>query len=182
MDARLRRLLYAAGSSQEVRALVRDLDKDLTDRKMLEQSVQALTALLHRSQRSKAVPAKLAAKARFAAGASALAVFELSPSLEVRAANDSARTLCGEDPVGQKLFELLEPLDAPALTQRWIARLDRGEPVASELACSALDGRALACDFVLLPRQGKDGALVRVTAVVRDDTERVEKQEAVRAN
>src|SRR5206468_12451937 len=77
---------------------------------------------------------------------------------------------------------LLEPLDPAALTEKWLAKLGRGEPVAKELACSAVDGRALACDFVLLPRQGKDGALVRVTAVVRDETERVEKQEAVRAS
>ncbi|HEY2030524.1 MAG TPA: EAL domain-containing protein [Myxococcales bacterium] len=183
MDARLRRLLYAAGSSRDVRALVRELDKDLVDRKMLEESVQALTALLHRAQRARAAPGKPAAKARFATGASALALFELSPLLEVRAANEPARTLCGgEDPVGQKLFDLLEPLDAPALTQKWLAKLGRGEPVAKELACSAVDGRALACDFVLLPRQGKDGALARVTAVVRDETERVEKQEAVRAS
>ncbi|HWT85700.1 MAG TPA: EAL domain-containing protein, partial [Myxococcales bacterium] len=48
------------------------------------------------------------------------------------------------------------------------------------LACSARDGRALACDWVLLPRQRKDGSVFRITAVLRDQTPVVEKHDEVR--
>jgi diguanylate cyclase (GGDEF)-like protein/PAS domain S-box-containing protein len=184
MDARIRRLLRAAKiahAPREVRAAVAELDQALADRALLEKSVEALTALLHRSQVHEKKPARAVAP-RMAAPASALAVFELTPELEVRSANESARRLCGEEPVGRKLFELLEPLDAQSLTQKWLARLSRSEPVAKALACSALDGRAIACDFVLLPRPGKSGGLARVTAIVRDETSTLEKQESLRVS
>ena len=183
MDARLKKLLRAAGlasAPREVRSLVKELDRDLADRALLEQSVMALTGLLQRSQPARK-PAAPAVK-RPQLDSSSLAIFELSPSLEVRSSNESARRLCGEEPKGKKLFELLEPLDADALEQRWMTKLGRAEPVAKALACSAGDGRALACDFVLLPRMGKSGGVVRVTAVVRDETGSVEKQDSLRVS
>jgi len=61
--------------------------------------------------------------------------------------------------------------------EKWARRLARGEPVARTLACSARDGRALACDWVLIPRQRKDGSVFRVTAVLRDQTPVVEKHD-----
>ncbi|HEX4386090.1 MAG TPA: EAL domain-containing protein [Myxococcales bacterium] len=183
MDARLRKLLRAAGlasAPREVRSLVAELDADLADRAVLEQSVAALTALLQRSSRGKK-PATHALKPA-PLDSNSLAIFELSPALDVRSCNETARKLCGEEPVGRKLFALLEPLDAEALERKWIAKLERAEPVAKALACSAADGRGLACDFVLLPRLGKSGGLLRVTAVVRDETGSVEKQDGVRVS
>jgi diguanylate cyclase (GGDEF)-like protein/PAS domain S-box-containing protein len=182
MDARLRRLLRAANldhAPREVQQLVAELDAALTDRALLEKSVGALTALLNRRARK---PAAAVKGKRASLDSSPLAIFELSPSLKVRSANESARRLCGDEPAGRKLFALLEPLDVVALTQKWLTKLSRGEPVAKALACSAPDGRALACDFVLLPRFNKDGGLARVTAVVRDETGALEKQEAVHVN
>jgi diguanylate cyclase (GGDEF)-like protein/PAS domain S-box-containing protein len=182
MDPRLRRLLRASGltsAPREVQAIVADLDAALADRALLEKSVEALTALLQRGSRKKAAAPE---RKRSPPQLSALAIFELSPSFEVRSANEAAYKLCGEQPAGRKLFALLEPLDAPALTQKWLAQLARGEPVANALACSAPDGRALACDFVLIPRLTKESALARVTAVVRDETSSLEKQEALRVS
>jgi diguanylate cyclase (GGDEF)-like protein/PAS domain S-box-containing protein len=183
MDARLRKLLSAAGlasAPREVRSLIAELDAELADRAVLEQSISALTALLQRKHSGKKADAR-AVKPR-PLDSSSLAIFELSPALEVRRANEAAHKLCGEEPVGQKLFALLEPLDAEARERRWIARLDRREPVAKSLAVSAADGRGLVCDFVLLPRMGKGGGVARVTAIVRDDTGVVEEQDAVRVN
>src|SRR5207302_2916380 len=48
------------------------------------------------------------------------------------------------------------------------------------LACSAQGGHAMACDWVLLPRMRRDGTVSRVTAIVRDQTETVEKDVQLR--
>jgi diguanylate cyclase (GGDEF)-like protein/PAS domain S-box-containing protein len=118
---------------------------------------------------------------------SGLAVLELNPDLTVRSANAAAERICGgapakEAPVlaGRELLELLEPLEAKAVAEGWRSKLSRGLPIARTLACSARDGRALACDFVCLPRLRKNGKLARITVLVRDQTETLEKQEALR--
>jgi diguanylate cyclase (GGDEF)-like protein/PAS domain S-box-containing protein len=179
MDARLRRLLRAAGTagaSQELRQLAAQLDLELDDRAVLEKSVEALTGLLNRR---KIAPRSARSIAR-PLESSSLAIFELTPRLKVKSANDAARKLCGRDPAGGRLLELLEPLDAETLSAKWLKKLEQGEPVAKTVACSSEDGRGLACDFVLLPRFKSGGDLARITAVVRDETETLEKTELLR--
>jgi len=200
MHPRLRRQLAAlpADPPPEFRQLIAQVDAAYregdAERAELEESVASLTALLHKAQiragkglehrkehRAKAARAqkrlvRLLDKSR-------LAVFELTPDLIVRRANPAAAKLSGAalpDLPSKKIFELLEPLGAPGLGEKWTRRLGRGEPVARTVACAARDGRAMACDWVLLPRLRRDGTVFRVTAVLRDQTEAVEKHDSVR--
>ncbi len=200
MHPRLRRQLAALRSDlpPEFRQLIAAVDaayrENDAERAELEESVASLTALLHRAQtragrgvenrkerRAKAVRAqkrlgRLLEKSR-------LAVFELTPELVVLRANPAAAKLAGvgqQDLPAKKIFDVLVPVGAPEVPEKWARRLARGEPVARTLACSARDGRALACDWVLLPRQRKDGSVFRVTAVLRDQTPVVEKHDEVR--
>jgi len=199
MHPRLRRQLESAGKAQvpaEWRKLVESIDAAYraadADKELLEESVRALTALLARAQASRTESVerkaqrleKMARAGRRLTRAlekSRLAVLELAPDLTIRSANASAQKICGIDQLsGRALLSVLEPLDAEAIAEKWRKRLARGIPVARTLACSARDGRALACDFVCLPRLRKDGKLARVTVLVRDQTETVEKQDALR--
>ena len=199
MHPRLRRQLESAGKAQvpaEWRKLVESIDAAYraadADKELLEESVRALTALLARAQASRTESVerkaqrleKMARAGRRLTRAlekSRLAVLELAPDLTIRSANASAQKICGIDQLsGRALLSVLEPLDAEAIAEKWRKRLARGIPVARTLACSARDGRTLACDFVCLPRLRKDGKLARVTVLVRDQTETVEKQDALR--
>ena len=200
MHPRLRRQLAALRSDlpPEFRQLIAVVDatyrENDAERAELEESVNSLTALLHRAQtragrgvesrkerRAKATRAqkrlgRLLEKSR-------LAVFELTPELVVRRANPAAAKLAGvgqQDLPAKKIFDVLVPVGAPEVPEKWARRLARGEPVARTLPCSARDGRALACDWVLLPRQRKDGSVFRITAVLRDQTPVVEKHDEVR--
>src|SRR6266436_1510970 len=165
-----------------------------TERAELEESLASIIALLHRAQ-SRAVRARRRKQERLKKSAKAnrrlervleksrLALFELTADLIVRWANPAAATLCGavlEGLPGKRIFELLQPVGAAELSEKWSAALRRGEPVARTLACSGPDGRSLACDWVLLPRMRRDGSVSRVTLVLRDQTEAVEKNDAVR--
>ena len=199
MHPRLRRQLESAGKAQvpaEWRKLVESIDAAYraadADKELLEESVRALTALLARAQASRTESVerkaqrleKMARAGRRLTRAlekSRLAVLELAPDLTIRSANASAQKICGIDQLsGRALLSVLEPLDAEVIAEKWRKRLARGIPVARTLACSARDGRTLACDFVCLPRLRKDGKLARVTVLVRDQTETVEKQDALR--
>ena len=162
------------------------------DRALLEESVASLTALLQRSQFKDADAAARSAgrRARSEKAArrlarlldkSGLAVLELSPDLLIRSANPAAERICGKTGLaGEALLSVLEPLEATVVAARWRKKMLRGIPLARTLACQARDGRALACDFVCLPRLRKDGTLARVTVLLRDETETLEKQEAQR--
>ena len=200
MHPRLRRQLAALRSDlpPEFRQLIAAVDatyrENEAERAELEESVNSLTALLHRAQtragrgvESRKERRAKAARAQKRLGRllekSRLAVFELTPQLVVRKANPAAAKLAGvgqEDLPGKKIFDVLVPVGAPEVPEKWARRLARGEPVARTLACSARDGRALACDWVLLPRQRKDGSVFRITAVLRDQTPVVEKHDEVR--
>jgi diguanylate cyclase (GGDEF)-like protein/PAS domain S-box-containing protein len=200
MHPRLRRQLSALGSDlpPEFRQLLSAVDatyrENDKERAELEESVASLTALLHRAQiragvagerqkerRVKAVRArrrldKLLEKSR-------LAVFELTPELVVRRANPAAAKLFGSKQAelpGKKIFDVLRPLGSGDVAEKWERKLARGEPVARTLACTGPDGRAIACDWVLLPRLRKDASVFRVTAVLRDQTEVVEKHDSIR--
>jgi len=200
MHPRLRRQLSALGSDlpPEFRQLLSAVDaayrENDAERAELEESVASLTALLHRAQiragvagerqkegRVKAVRArkrleKLLEKSR-------LAVFELTPELVVRRANPVAAKLSGSkqgELSGKKIFDVLQPLGTADVAEKWSRKLARGEPVARTLACTGPDGRAIACDWVLLPRLRRDGSIFRVTAVLRDQTEVVEKHDSIR--
>jgi diguanylate cyclase (GGDEF)-like protein/PAS domain S-box-containing protein len=197
LHPRLRRQLEQAGAGEvspqwwnllkSVDAAFRAAD---ADKALFEESLAALTALLRRAQlgqaesaEHKAARRKKAAKAAFRLSRildkSGLAVLELLPDLTVRSANAAAERLCGADLPGRALLSILEPLDAPAIAERWRKKLSRGLPVARTLPCTFRDGRALACDFVCLPRMRKDGTLARITVLVRDESETLEKQEAL---
>jgi diguanylate cyclase (GGDEF)-like protein/PAS domain S-box-containing protein len=203
MHPRLRRQLETAGEVSQklldaVDAAYRVAD---ADQELLEQSVRALTALLSRAQTKEAQTeahrsarreraAKAARRVAHLLDKTGLAVLELNPDLTVRSANAAAERICGSAPgtpgtgtpglQGKGLLELLEPLEAAAVAERWRRKLSRGIPIARTLACSARDGRALACDFVCLPRMHKHGKLARVTVLLRDETGTLEKQEALR--
>ena len=200
MHPRLRRQLAAVGHEvppalrqllAAVDAAYREAD---AEREELEQSVGSIAGLLHRG-RQKAVlrrQRKAEGQARAARARrrlerllekSPMAVMDLTPELIVRSANSAAAKLSGVEAsalVGKPLFDLLQPMEKDKLAALWKRKLLRGEPVARTLACSANGGRALACDFVLLPRQKRDGSVARVTAVVRDETETVEKDVQLR--
>ena len=200
MHPRLRRQLAALRSDlpPEFRQLIAAVDaayrEHEAERAELEESVASLTALLHRAQtragrgvESRKERRAKAARAQRRLGRllekSRLAVFELTPELVVRRANPAAAKLAGvgqQDLPAKKIFDVLVPVGAPEVPEKWARRLARGEPVARTLACSARDGRALACDWVLLPRQRKDGSVFRITAVLRDQTPVVEKHDEVR--
>ncbi|HEY4730464.1 MAG TPA: diguanylate cyclase, partial [Myxococcales bacterium] len=200
MHPRLRRQLAALRSDlpPEFRQLIAAVDatyrENDAERAELEESVNSLTALLHRAQtragrgvESRKERRAKAARAQKRLGRllekSRLAVFELTPELVVRTANPAAAKLAGvgqQDLPAKKIFDVLVPVGAPEVPEKWARRLARGEPVARTLACSARDGRALACDWVLLPRQRKDGSVFRITAVLRDQTPVVEKHDEVR--
>lgn len=199
MHPRLRRQLDSAGAGEvppQWRRLLDGVDADYraadADKALLEESVRTLTALLQRAQARDAASgarkeerrekaAKVARKIARVLDKTGLPVLELSPDLTVRSANAAAERLCGaRDLAGRGLLSLLEPLDATAVAERWRRKLARGVPVMRTLACSARDGRPLACDFVCIPRLRSDGKLLRVSAVLRDETGTVEKQEALR--
>jgi len=200
MHPRLRRQLAALRSDlpPEFRQLIAAVDatyrENDVERAELEESVNSLTALLHRAQtragrgvESRKERRAKAARAQKRLGRllekSRLAVFELTPELVVRKANPAAAKLAGvgqQDLPAKKIFDVLVPVGAPEVPEKWARRLARGEPVARTLACSARDGRSLACDWVLLPRQRKDGSVFRITAVLRDQTPVVEKHDEVR--
>jgi diguanylate cyclase (GGDEF)-like protein/PAS domain S-box-containing protein len=200
MHPRLRRQLAALRSDlpPEFRQLISAVDaayrEDDAERAELEESVASLTALLHRAQQRAGSAGEQrkerrtkAARAQKRLGRllekSRLAVFELTPDLIVRRANATAARLSGAKPEelpGKKILEIMAPLDAPDISEKWTRRLARGEPVARTLACTARDGRAMACDWVLLPRLRRDGSVFRITAVLRDQTDAVEKHDAVR--
>ncbi|HEY4770242.1 MAG TPA: EAL domain-containing protein [Myxococcales bacterium] len=200
MHPRLRRQLAALRSDlpPEFRQLIAAVDatyrENDAERAELEESVNSLTALLHRAQtragrgvESRKERRAKAARAQKRLGRllekSRLAVFELTPELVVLRANPAAAKLAGvgqQDLPAKKIFDVLVPVGAPEVPEKWARRLARGEPVARTLACSARDGRALACDWVLLPRQRKDGSVFRITAVLRDQTPVVEKHDEVR--
>ena len=199
MHPRLRRQLEKAGAGEvpppwrqvleSVDAAYRAAD---VDRALLEESVGSLTALLQRAQLKEAgAQARSAARRERSEKAarrlaklldkSGLAVLELSPDLVIRSANAAAERLCGKPGLaGEALLAVLEPLEAAVVAARWRKKMLRGIPLARTLACQARDGRALACDFVCLPRLRKDGTLSRVTVLLRDETGTLEKQEALR--
>jgi diguanylate cyclase (GGDEF)-like protein/PAS domain S-box-containing protein len=200
MHPRLRRQLAAlkSGLPPEFRQLIAAVDASYregdAERAELEQSVAALTAMLHRAQTRAGRSTERETERRLKSARaqkrlarmlekSRLAVFELTPDLIVRKANPAAARLSGatqQDLPAKKIFEVLEPLGAPDLVEKWARRLSRGEPVARTLASTARDGRTLACDWVLIPRLRRDGSVFRITAVLRDQTEVVEKHDAVR--
>jgi diguanylate cyclase (GGDEF)-like protein/PAS domain S-box-containing protein len=200
MHPRLRRQLAALRSElpPEFRQLIAAVDatyrENDAERAELEESVNSLTALLHRAQTraGRGVDTRKERRAKAARAQkrlgrllekSRLAVFELTPDLVVRRANPAAAKLAGvgqQDLPAKKIFDVLVPVGAPEVPEKWARRLARGEPVARTLACSARDGRALTCDWVLLPRQRKDGSVFRITAVLRDQTPVVEKHDEVR--
>src|SRR4051812_9574023 len=200
MHPRLRRQLAAVRSDlpPEFRQLIAAVDaayrENDAERAELEQSVASLTALLHRAQKRAGVAGESKKERRVKAvraqkrlgrllEKSRLAVFELTPDLIVRRANPAAAKLSGarrEELIAKTIFEVLEPLGAEGLPEKWTRKLARGEPVARTLACNARDGRAMACDWVLFPRLRGDGSIFRVTAVLRDQTDAVEKHDAVR--
>jgi diguanylate cyclase (GGDEF)-like protein/PAS domain S-box-containing protein len=200
MHPRLRRQLAALKSElpPEFRQLIAAVDaayrENDAERAELEESVNSLTALLHRAQTraGRGVETRKERRAKAARAQkrlgrilekSRLAVFELTPDLVVRRANPAAAKLAGasqQDLPAKKIFDVLVPVGAPEVPEKWARRLARGEPVARTLACSTRDGRALTCDWVLLPRQRKDGSVFRVTAVLRDQTPVVEKHDEVR--
>jgi diguanylate cyclase (GGDEF)-like protein/PAS domain S-box-containing protein len=190
MHPRLRRLLGAKAATDpafldSVDAAFRELD---ADRALLEGSLQTLTALLMRAQQAEAARAgHTAARRAQAAKAqerlartiakSRLATLDLDSALIVRSGNAAAAQLCGlaiEAMPGRHVFELLEPLLKDSLAARWLERLRRREAVAETQACSAADGRALACDWVCMPRASRSGKLLGVTALIRDETARIE--------
>ena len=199
MHPRLRRQLEKAAPGEvpapwrqvleSVDAAYRAADADRT---LLEESLASLTALLQRAQVKQAGAAarKLARRERSDKAArrlaklldqSGLAVLELAPDLSIRSANAAAERLCGKTGLaGEALLTVLEPLDAAVVAARWRKKMLRGIPLARTLACQARDGRALACDFVCLPRLRRDGTLSRVTVLLRDETGTLEKQEALR--
>ena len=200
MHPRLRRQLAAVGGDvppalrrllAAVDAAYREAD---AEREELEDSVGSIAALLHRGQQKAALQRRRKAERQARAARarrrlerllekSPTAVFDLTPELIVRSGNSAAARLCGVDPsalAGKPVLELLQPLEKDKVAALWKRKLLRGEPVARTLACSAEGGRALACDFVLLPRQKRNGSVARVTAVVRDQTETVEKDVQLR--
>jgi diguanylate cyclase (GGDEF)-like protein/PAS domain S-box-containing protein len=200
MHPRLRRQLGMLRSDlpPAFRKLISVIDRAYreadAERSELEESLASMIALLHRAQ-SRAVSARRRKQERLKKVAKAhrrlervleksqLALFELTADLVVRWANPAAARLCGaalEDLPGKRIFEVLQPAGAAELSETWNAALRRGEPVARTLACSGADGRSLACDWVLLPRMRRDGSVSRVTLVLRDQTEAVEKNDAVR--
>ena len=200
MHPRLRRQIAAlevGEVSAPLRKLLRWMDGELrgfeVERGELDAATRSLTALLQRAQsqqadgeKEKAERRKLAARASRrllrALDKSRVPVLELSGDLSVLRGNAAAAELCGvpQDRLAGPLFELLEPLEAQALADKWKRKLSRGEPVARALACTARGGQTLACDFVCVPRLKRDGSLGRVTLVLRDQTPAVEKQEALR--
>jgi len=200
MHPRLRRQLAAVGEElppgfrqllSAVDAAYREADRE---REQLEDSIGSIAALLHRGQQKAALARRRKAERHARAERarrrlarllekSAMAVFDLTPELTVHGANPAAAKLCGVEPsalLGKGVFELLQPLEKDKLVPVWKRKLQRGEPVARTLACSADGGRALACDFVLLPRHRRDGSVARVTAVVRDQTGTVEEDVQIR--
>ncbi|TMA27033.1 MAG: EAL domain-containing protein [Deltaproteobacteria bacterium] len=155
-----------------------------------DESIRSLTAMLQRTQDDqsesearKALRQKRAAKAarrlERAMTRCGMPIFELNAELVVQIANPAAERLCAADPVGKPLLAMLEPLQAEMVAVRWHKRFLELEPVAETLACSAADHRGLTCDFVLVPKTRK-GKLEGVTALVRDETQRAEAQEARR--
>ena len=197
MHPRLRRQLDAASIgdlSPGLRKLLSSVEAEYHERDELQASLRTLTGLLHRSQQREAdsetlraerrtQSARIARRLSRALDKSRVPVLELSPSLDVRAANEAAAKLCGaprEELLNKPLFSLLQPLEAESVRQKWTRKLARGEPVARTLACTARSGRALACDFVVVPRAFRGGELLRVTAVLRDETPAVEKQDELR--
>jgi diguanylate cyclase (GGDEF)-like protein/PAS domain S-box-containing protein len=201
MHPRLRRQLagLATDLSPEFRQLLTAVDATYreadAERTELEESVASLTALLHRAQTR---TARARARKHERAGKSVktrkrlerlleksrVAVFELTPDLAVRGGNPAAFRLAGvnaPEAVGKKIFEILQPIGAEDLAAKWSEPLRRGEPVARTLACTARGARSLACDWVLLPRLRRDGSVSRILLVLRDQTEAVEKHDAVRA-
>ncbi len=194
MHPRLRRQLEAISKEvpaefiEAVDAAYRKADKE---RAFMESSLANLTALLRRSQgkdaawsaREAVLRQKAIRSARRVARVlekSGTAVLDLDPQLTVRSANPAAVKLCGADPVGKGVFALIEPLDAEAVAAKWRQKLEHGEPVAQTMACSVGERRAMACDWVCVPRLRRDGKLAGITVLVRDETERVEAQEALR--
>ena len=194
MHPRLRRQLDMAGKGEvpaEWRKVADAVDAAYraadADKALLEESIRALTALLRRSQLSEGKKAERRERSERAAGRlakaldkSGLAVLELAPDLTVVSANAAAAKIYGGVEPGRPLFSLLEPLEAEAVAEKWRKRLARGVPLAKTLACTARDGRTLACDFACVPRLRKDGRLARVTVLLRDETGTVEKQDALR--
>jgi len=200
MHPRLRRQLAALRTDlppafrqliEKVDAAYKEMD---AERAELEQSLASMTALLHRAQTraggNRELQQHRKEKARKAQRRlqrllekSRLAVVQLSPDLVVRSANGAAGKLCGapeEDLPGKRILDVLEPIGGSELAEKWGASLRKGEPVARTLACTARDGRSLACDWVLLPRRRRDGTVFRITLILRDQTEVVEKHDAVR--
>ena len=201
LHPRLRRQLGSsrgegAAVPAEWRELVDEVDRSYRkadeERALLEESVRALTSLLKRAQdaqgSSESTREERRARARAAAKKLARAleksgtpIFELTPELEIVSANPAAVRLCGKDALaGTHLFSHLEPLQPEAVAARWKASLAKLSPVAETVACQAPDKRALACDFVCVPKFRRGGKLKSITALVRDETARVEAQEARR--
>src|SRR3954468_19408649 len=172
MHPRLRRQIAALGPDlpPAFRQLLKTVDAAYrqadAERDELEQSVAQLTTLLHRAQgrsvvrregkrntvrkgeRARSRLARLLAKSK-------MPVLELTVELLVRSGNPAAAKLCGVAPealAGAEVFTLLAPAGREKGAQRWKGKRQRAQPVARTLACSAQDGRALACDWVLLPR------------------------------
>ena len=200
MHRRLQRQLAAIATAlpdefraflESVDAAYRETDAELA---LLQGSMTTLTALLHRALLAQGAGARSAEKrqgkidqaARRLAEAQArspLAQLELGADLSVRSANPAAAKLCGATAlamIGAGVLTLLEPLDAALVAEQWRASLARREPVAQTLACTTRDGRTLACDWVLTPRFLRSGKLVGATAVVRDETAKVEEREGLR--
>ena len=200
MHPRLRRQLAALRTElpPAFRQLISAVDaayKEMdAERAELEQSLASMTALLHRAQtraggdrelkeHRKEKVRKAQRRLRQLLAKSRLAVVDLTPDLVVRSANAAAAKLCGtseEELLGKPILEVLEPIGGAELAEKWSPTLHKGEPVARTLACTARDGRSLACDWVLIPRRRRDGSVFRITLILRDQTEVVEKHDKVR--
>ena len=184
MHPRLRRELGADGQPldsarfiESVQALCREYEGE---KERLEESIAALAIRLRRARRGAEAARERSAgrqvlrerRAQLTAEAlqrSDVACVRTDGGLLVRDCNPAAAALCGTASAkGRSLFALLKPVDPEALTLSWPARLGRGEPLVQTLRCATADQRALTCDWICLPRLGRDGKLASVTVLWRE--------------
>jgi diguanylate cyclase (GGDEF)-like protein/PAS domain S-box-containing protein len=203
MHPRLRRQLSAraggdAPSPEEWKAFVGAVEQTYQrsdeERALLQESLRAMTALWQQAQDEQAgeIERKEARRARGQRAAKRLArklvkseicLLAVGPDLIVHSATHAAARLCGVAPeatAGAHMFSLLAPMEKDAVAALWRTRLSEGEPVVQTMACTAKDGRTLACDWVCIPRLRRDGKLATVAVLIRDQTAKVEAQEALR--
>ena len=136
MHPRLRRQLAAASVgeiSPPLRRLLESVEAEYRERDELQESLRALTGLLHKAHsreeetetersRRQATAARAARKLGRVLDRSRAPVLELSPELLIRRGNEAAAKLCGvpqKQMAGKALFSLLEPMDAETVAARW---------------------------------------------------------------